>query len=102
MVAVIRLHDATEPEFGCLGIALTRWVGAGGFLGGQSSKGHWACRVRVAGAIRHSPPTGTAPMSPGTAVGLPQGGDGLARSYDAHVRERAEAIRACVATKTRG
>jgi CRISPR type IV-associated protein Csf2 len=101
MVAVIRLQSATEVEFEALGVALTRWITSGGHLGGASTKGHGACRVRVAGALRYAPPVGDQPADPGTALELDGGQRMLGTAYDAHVRARAEQIRTYVAEATR-
>jgi CRISPR type IV-associated protein Csf2 len=102
MVCVLRLQSATEVEFAALGMAITRWMAAGGHLGGASAKGHGACTVRVAGAIRYAPAAGTVPADPGSAIEVT--GDArspLAMAYDRHVRERADAIRAYVGVSTR-
>ncbi|OHD24567.1 MAG: hypothetical protein A2Y38_23735 [Spirochaetes bacterium GWB1_59_5] len=103
MVATIRLQGATEVEFATLAVAISRWVTAGGHLGGGSTKGHGACRVRVAGAIRYAPPVGEAPIEMGTAIDVIADGQQhpLARIYAAHVAERAERIRAFVGESTR-
>jgi hypothetical protein len=52
MVAVLRLSDVDEVEFACLGLAIARWIAHGGHLGGAAAKGHGACTVRVARAVR--------------------------------------------------
>lgn len=97
LVATIRLRAATELEFAALGIALVRWIASGAHLGGGSAKGHGACRVRVAGALRHDPPAGVAPVAPAEplpALSADFAGEEIARAYDAHIRARAAAIRA--------
>lgn len=105
MVATIRLADATEAEFGCLVTALARWVGAGAVLGGAATKGHGRCQVRVAGALRYSPATGDVAADPGSMLEIHVGSEDRAlqnaQAYDAHIRERAEDIRAYVAESTR-
>lgn len=103
MVATIRLQGATEVEFATLAVAISRWVASGGHLGGGATKGHGACRVRIAGAIRYAPPAGEAPAEPGTAIDVLTNGQQhpLAALYSAHVRERAEQIRAYCAESTR-
>lgn len=105
MVVQIRLQDATEAEWGCLAMAITRWVMAGAPLGGATTKGHGRCQVRVAGALRYSPAAGDVAAEPGTMLEL-QADDreralSVARAYDAHVQERAEQIREYVAESTR-
>lgn len=100
MVAIVRLQGATDVEFGALGVALVRWVRSGGHLGGGATKGHGACTVKVAGAIRHDTPTGSLPVEGGEplpALTVDMDPAILARAYDAHLVARAEAIRAWVA-----
>lgn len=91
MWALIRLSHATEAEYGCLLVALFRWIVRGAHLGGGSSVGHGACSVRIAGAIEWS--AGPAP-APGTEVSIPTGPEVAAgRAYEAHLAERREAVR---------
>lgn len=94
MVTVIRLKGATREEWGCLMYAVTRWVQGGARLGGGATKGHGSCRVRVAGALRHDPSPG-AVAAAGTALSVDvDTPERFAAEYVAHVRERADAIRA--------
>lgn len=91
--AEIRLLGATEAEYGCLLVALFRWVARGAHLGGAGSTGHGACRVRIAGAIEWSPPVGA--VAPGMAIEIPTTPEAAAgRAYTAHIDARREAIRA--------
>ncbi len=99
MVCIIRLQAASDVEFAALGVAITRWIASGAHLGGGSTKGHGTCAVRVAGALRYSPPSGDAAADPGTAIDVAAGD--LGALYEAHIRERAERIRAYVAESTR-
>jgi hypothetical protein len=103
MFAIVRLHGATEVELGCLVQAMTRWIGSGAHLGGASSKGHGACRVRIAGAMAHTPAHGHVEVAKSTVVDLPRDGSPVAatQAYGAHVTERAERIRAWLAESTR-
>lgn len=100
MYAEIRLSDVTDVEFAACARALSRWIASGGHLGGASSKGHGACRVRVAGAIVHEPQLASPAM--GETSLAP---DSLASAYNdqfvAHIQAHAEAIRAKVAEVTR-
>ena len=104
MVATIRLQDATEVEFAALGVALLRWIQSGAHLGGGATKGHGACRVRVAGALRHELPAGvqaTAPGEPLPVLAVGFDGSEAARAYHAHIHARATSIRQWVAETTR-
>ena len=98
LVATIRLHGATEIELLCLARALTRWIASGGRLGGAGTKGHGACSVRVAGALRHRPEPGqlsTLPVDGLVSVERPAGDDPAAAKwaeYDAYLAERRDAI----------
>ncbi len=94
LVAVVRLHGATEIELLCLARAITRWIAAGGRLGGAATKGHGACSVRVAGALRHRPEPGqlsTLPVDGIVTVARPEPDDPAAAKwaeYDAYLSER--------------
>lgn len=102
MVATIRLHQASEVEWACLAHAVAAWIRSGGHLGGGSARGHGACRVRVAGAIRYSPAPGEQAVDPGTAISIsPDPAEALAGVYAEHIAAQAEAVRAYVAESTR-
>jgi hypothetical protein len=100
MVCTLRLSDANEIEAACLMLALTRWIGAGGYLGGASSKGHGQCKVRIAEARRVVSVGGPVPVAVGdhaalvSVEGVNPGAEELALRYAEHVRANAEAIRA--------
>ena len=99
MVCTLRLMDATETEAACLMLAVTRWTASGGHLGGAKSKGHGACRVRVAHAVRtgSAGPVPVAMADAGVLVSVEDvdpGAAAVAERYAAHVRANAEAIAA--------
>lgn len=100
MFAEIRLNDVTEVEFACFARALSRWRASGAHLGGASSKGHGACRVRVAGAIVHEPSTAREALGQ-TSLAPESIADAYNDQYLAHIRTRADAIRAKAAEVTR-
>lgn len=99
MVATIRLRACTEAEFGCLATAIGRWVLTGAHLGGGSRTGHGACRVRVAGAIRHDPTPGVHEVAGGTYIEIPGQPAEIvaARIYRSHLEERRARIAARLA-----
>lgn len=99
MVCTIRLMAASDVEWAALARAIARWIASGAHLGGGAAKGHGACRVNVAGALRYAPGVGDQAADPGTAIDV--AGGSVAETYDTHIRERAEAIRAFVAESTR-
>lgn len=102
MVAMVRLHGATEVEFACLAHAIADWIRSGANLGGGSARGHGACRVRVAGALRYSPAPGHVGTEPGESIALGETpGARLASVYAEHVAEHAESVRAYCARTTR-
>ena len=101
MVCTIRLTGASEVEFVALCVAITRWIASGGHLGGGATKGHGACRVRVAGALRHHPADGAIPADAGSLVTVQDPASSAYLEYDQHIRSRAETIRAYVAEATR-
>jgi hypothetical protein len=98
MVAVIRLDGASEIDALCLTRAITRWIAQGARLGGATgSKGHGACTVALAGALRHRPEPGaleTQPIADVLAVGEPQTDAAREsyRRYDAYLAEHRAAI----------
>lgn len=100
MIATIRLQQATETEAACLTLAITRWAMSGGHLGGASSKGHGACRVRVAHAVRTRAGAGPVPVAVADAgalvhvEGVDIGAEAVARRYAEAVAANADAIRA--------
>lgn len=99
MVCTLRLSDATDHEAACLMLAITRWRGSGGHLGGGKSKGHGACRVRVAHAVRMGS-AGPVPVAVANAEAMVQveqvdpEAASVAKRYAAHVAAHAEAIAA--------
>lgn len=103
LVGVVRLQDATEVELGCLVTAIMRWITSGAYLGGGAAKGHGACRVRVAGALRHAMPPGSLPTAPATALDLPRDGSpsAAAMAYGRHVLERRDACLTFLRSSTR-
>ncbi len=89
----IRLADATDVEAATLMIAMTRWIASGGHLGGGKTKGHGACRVRIAGAISHTPTS--AATAEGALVPTEEMGETgrLFKAYTTHLAARADRIR---------
>lgn len=100
MVATVRLTDATETEAACMMLAVTRWISSGGHLGGAKSKGHGACRVRVARVVRTRAGEGPVPVATADAEALvaveevDHSAGAIAERYAAHVREHATDIAA--------
>src|SRR5690606_36980367 len=99
LYAELRLHHATPIEFTCLALALHRWRRSGGHLGGAAAKGHGATHVDVVGSIRHAGSARARETLPAERIDADAIGAALVAEYDAHIRARAEAIRAYLATR---
>lgn len=97
MVATIRLHGVTDPEWAAFTVAVRRWIASGGHLGGGVGSGAGACEVQVFGALRHQPACGAMEVPDSTDIATAGSLDSRLESmYADHIAQRADRIKAAV------